>query len=123
MLELIGEIGCEPCPSVGMGEDWRFEDDDIVGQILVVEGFCIHMSAFPNEARNRGERQDSDIMLPSRQGHRRNSPLTLPVDKISVSVMATSSCVRGHIGMGEPVERRTIVWLINVFVALLRPTV
>lgn len=48
LLEHVGEIECQPCPSVGLGKDWRFEAEDIVGQALVVGRTSAHLSAFPN---------------------------------------------------------------------------
>lgn len=72
LLEHLGQVGCQPCPTVGVGEDWRFESDAIVGQALVAEGACIHLSAFPNEAegtRVYGPR----IQPPSSRRRRGNS--------------------------------------------------
>jgi hypothetical protein len=72
VLGRVGQIPCQPCPSVGVGEDWRFEADDLVGQALVAEGVCVHLSAFPNEDRDgRGAgRTEQQIVPPSRR--RRN---------------------------------------------------
>jgi hypothetical protein len=47
VLNRVGQAPCQPCPSAGVGEDWRFETDELVGQALVVEGACVHLSAFP----------------------------------------------------------------------------
>jgi len=68
LLDRLCEIQCQPCPSAGMGEDWRFEGDDVVGHALVVNGDCVQMSAFPNDANaadpsNRRTR----ILPPSRR--------------------------------------------------------
>ena len=52
LLEHVGEIECDLCPSVGVGKDWRFEADDIIGQALVANRTCVHMCIFPNEEKN-----------------------------------------------------------------------
>lgn len=48
LLEHVGEIDCQPCPSAGHGQDWRFEVEDVVGQALIAEGTCVHLCFFPN---------------------------------------------------------------------------
>ena len=71
LLEHIGQIECTPCPSVGMGKDWRFEAADIVGQALLVNRVCVHLCVFPNDDhhdRELDELHDSRISPPS---HRR----------------------------------------------------
>ncbi len=74
LLEHMGEIECEPCPSVGVGRDWRFEAEDIVGQSLVAKRVCVHLSVFPNEDDDRVRRSCSPrIMPPSRRGRRSDS--------------------------------------------------
>jgi hypothetical protein len=76
ILERLGHVACQPCPSVGVGEDWRFEAEDLVGQALVAEGVCVHLSAFPNEARDgRGPgRTEQQIVPPSRRRRNRRGP-------------------------------------------------
>jgi len=75
LLEHVGEIVCRPCPSVGVGEDWRFEAEDVLGQALIAEGQCVHLSAFPNEATGRQQDPGSCILPPSsRRRTRRNPP-------------------------------------------------
>jgi len=49
LLEHLGEVECTPCPSVGLGKDWRFEAEDIVGQALMANRVCVHLCAFPND--------------------------------------------------------------------------
>jgi hypothetical protein len=49
VLKRAAGLACDPCPSVGVGEDWRFGGDGIVGQALVAEGVCVHLSVFPGE--------------------------------------------------------------------------
>ena len=90
LLDRIGEITCRPCPTVGVGEDWRFEAEDVVGQALVVqadstgdpaaesddaaaERLCIHLSAFPAAADREDQRRSRQarIQPPSSRGHRR----------------------------------------------------
>lgn len=46
VLEKVGQAECQPCPSVGVGEDWRFGTLEVVGQALVAEGVCVHACAF-----------------------------------------------------------------------------
>jgi len=72
ILERAGQIPCEPCPSVGVGQDMRFEAEDLVGQALVAEGVCVHLSIFPNENRDghAAGRLEQQIVPPSRR--RRN---------------------------------------------------
>ena len=76
LLEHITEIVCQPCPTVGVGEDWRFEADDIVGQALIADDVCVHLCAFPNTRRNsRSDRRAGRIASPqTRRGRhtRRN---------------------------------------------------
>jgi len=73
LLEHVGEIGCDVCPSVGMGKDWRFEAKDVVGQSLVVGRACVHLSAFPNDDLHKDNQRPSRIVPPSRRRPRRNS--------------------------------------------------
>lgn len=75
ILERLGQIACQPCPSVGVGEDWRFEAEDLVGQALVAEHVCVHLSVFPNENHgSRGSRSEQEIAPPSRRRRGRRSP-------------------------------------------------
>jgi hypothetical protein len=67
LMEHIGEIVCQPCPSVGIGEDWRFEAPDILGQALVVQEQCVHLSVFPNEFPGEDEGRGPGILPPSRR--------------------------------------------------------
>lgn len=68
LVEHVGQIEYDACPSVGAGKDWRFEAEGIVGQALVAKRVCVHMSVFPNDD-NKG-RQNSHrprILPPSRR--------------------------------------------------------
>jgi hypothetical protein len=67
LMEHVGEIDCRPCPSVGVGEDWRFEAADILGQALVVDGTCVHLSVFPNDFPGEDEASGPGILPPSRR--------------------------------------------------------
>lgn len=71
LLEHIGEIACDPCPSVGVGEDWRFEAQDVLGQALVAEKVCVHLCAFPNQGTDESQKPYPPIQPPSRRrrGH------------------------------------------------------
>lgn len=73
LLEHVGEIDCDVCPSVGVGKDWRFEADDVVGQGLVAKRACVHLSVFPNDDSDSNNRRSSRIVPPSRRRPRRNS--------------------------------------------------
>ena len=42
----LAGVPCQPCPSAGVGEDWRFESESLVGHALVVDDQCVHLSAF-----------------------------------------------------------------------------
>ncbi len=72
LLEHIGQIECTPCPSVGVGKDWRFEAEDIVGQALIADRVCVHLSAFPNDRdTDRLTGSGPRILPPSRRGSRK----------------------------------------------------
>jgi len=73
VLEHLGGITSQPCPSVGVGQDWRFESKAVVGQALVAEDVCVHMSAFPNEEANDRRRRGPSIEPPSSRRRRRSS--------------------------------------------------
>ncbi len=75
LLEHIGELECTIYPSVGIGQDWRFEANDIIGQGLIVSDVCVHLSAFPND--ESGHRKNDDerarhISPPSRRRRHRD---------------------------------------------------
>jgi hypothetical protein len=62
----VGEVECRPCPTVGVGEDWRLEAEDIVGQALVADDVCVHLGVFPrSDAGRRG--MAPPIQPPSRR--------------------------------------------------------
>jgi len=72
LLEHIGEIECTPCPNVGLGKDWRFEAEDIVGQALMSSRVCVHLCAFPNGRGVEGQGAPvSRILPPSRRRRHR----------------------------------------------------
>ncbi len=71
LVEHLGELECQPCPSVGAGDDWRFESGGVVGQALVLDDACVHLSVFPNEHDGPGRIYSAPrIARPSRR--RRN---------------------------------------------------
>ena len=74
LLEHVGEIDCQPCPTVGVGEDWRFEAEDVLGQALVVNRTSVHLSVFPNIGEDDPARIDRGILPPSRRRHGRSTP-------------------------------------------------
>jgi hypothetical protein len=79
LLEHLGQVPCVACPSVGVGEDWRFEAEDILGQALIVPvqeesqtgeptpQVCVHISAFPNDPHERDAGPGPSILPPSRR--------------------------------------------------------
>ena len=69
LLEQVGEIPCTPCPTVGVGQDWRFDSTDIVGQALAVDGVCVHLGVFPRVGRS-SKPAGPGILPPSRRGGR-----------------------------------------------------
>jgi Rieske Fe-S protein len=70
LLEHVGEIPCSPCPTVGVGKDWRFEAPDIVGQALVANDICAHLGVFPNVAQSERAGTSAGILPPSRRGRK-----------------------------------------------------
>ena len=72
LLEQLGLVQCDPCPSVGLGEDWRFESEPLVGQALVVAGACVHLSAFPNGGSDHDGPRGPRILPPSRRRRNRH---------------------------------------------------
>ena len=73
LLSRAAETECQPCPSVGIGDDWRFETDALVGQALVAEGTCVHLSVFPSEGNEQDEEPASPIQPPSRRARHSGS--------------------------------------------------
>ena len=83
LLEHLCQVPCVACPSAGLGEDWRFEAENILGQALILpadaEGqqdepapkVCVHLSAFPNDSRNSESTPGPRILPPSRRRSRR----------------------------------------------------
>jgi hypothetical protein len=47
LLEHVAEQQCQAFDAVGLGEDLRFEADDVLGQGLRVERCMLHLSVFP----------------------------------------------------------------------------
>ena len=74
LLEHVGEIDCQPCPTVGVGEDWRFEAEDVLGQGLVVNRTSVHLSVFPNPGGDEPRRVSRGILPPSRRRRNRSTP-------------------------------------------------
>ena len=77
LLEHVGDIDCTPCPSVGLGKDWRFEADDIVGQALIAARTCAHLCAFRNDARS-AQRPPNDPRISPPSQRRRHRPENTP---------------------------------------------
>jgi len=76
ILERLTQMGADPCPSPGLGEDWRLEAEDVVGRALVVEGACLHLSAFPNVGQEPGGADGAGPRMapPSRRRRGRRGP-------------------------------------------------
>ena len=64
LINHLCEVECHPFPSVGVGKDWRFEADKILGQALVAEDVCIHLCAFSNMDGNRRRARRPGVMAP-----------------------------------------------------------
>ena len=71
LLEHVGELDCQPYPSVGHGEDWRFEVEDVVGQAMIAEETCVHLCFFPNaDALERPDTPKPQMPPPSKRRRR-----------------------------------------------------
>ena len=70
LLYLFLDIECEIFPSIGIGEEWRFETDEFLGQALLANERCIHLAVFPGQEIDRNTEREPRIMSPS---HRRDS--------------------------------------------------
>jgi hypothetical protein len=58
------EQECTACPTVGMGQDLRFQAPDMLGQALVVDTRAIHASIFPTAKGRQDQRPVSDRIAP-----------------------------------------------------------
>lgn len=67
LLTDMGEMQCEVFPSVGHGDEWRFESDSVVGQALVADDTCVHLSAFPKAICDSRQDRPSRFTPPSRR--------------------------------------------------------
>ncbi len=47
LLEHVAEQQCQAFNAVGLGDDLRFDAEDVLGQILQVEDHLLHLSVFP----------------------------------------------------------------------------
>jgi hypothetical protein len=47
LLDCLRPTECAARGGVDLGEDWRFDSNDIVGSALVAQGTALHLSAFP----------------------------------------------------------------------------
>ena len=72
LLEHMAERDCNVYPSAGVGDDWRFEVEDILGQALVAEDVCVHLSVFPNVDEDSDPSRGPRILPPSRRRRGRN---------------------------------------------------
>jgi len=71
LLTRLGAIECQPCPAAALGQEWRFETEDLLGQALVFdERICVHLCAFPNDDHDGGGRHSGRISPPSRRRRR-----------------------------------------------------
>ena len=76
LLEQLGRIPCRAFPSPGLGEDWRFDVGDVLGEALVVGGTCLHLSAFPGDGAR--ERSSAPRIQPPSARRRRTRRRTRP---------------------------------------------
>jgi len=67
LLEHVAEVQCQACPTVGLGEDWRLESEDVIGQALVAENVCVHLCVFPNDQNKSPQGETGHILPPSRR--------------------------------------------------------
>ena len=74
LLEQVTSAACTVCPTVGLGEDWRFEAETTFGQALIADGVCVHLSAFPGVAEGRDARIEGRILPPSFRRRRPQRP-------------------------------------------------
>jgi hypothetical protein len=59
LLDRANGIESEVHPAVDLGEEWRFEGEQLVGSALVTDGVGVHLSVFPNEA---GDSRSNDCV-------------------------------------------------------------
>lgn len=71
-LRRAAELTPTPHPSIGLGEDWRFVADDLVGSALVVERAVIHTAFF--RAQGAVKTDDQFPSLGRRRGFRSDRP-------------------------------------------------
>ncbi len=49
LLDRLNSLECTVHRGVDLGDDWRFESQDLVGSALVLDGTALHVTAFPVE--------------------------------------------------------------------------
>lgn len=64
VLRHAAEQECTACPTVGVGQDLRFEAPDMLGQALVADDTIIHMSVFPTKADQQPSHGRPGRMVP-----------------------------------------------------------
>ena len=64
LLQQVVAAACARCPTVGLGEDWRFDVETTFGQALIANGVCVHLSAFPRAADGRARPMDGQTLPP-----------------------------------------------------------
>jgi hypothetical protein len=73
LLEHAADQECQAFASVGLGNDLRFEADDLLGQALHVEANLLHLSLFPSAASRRiGHDFGRGFAPPSRRTRRQD---------------------------------------------------
>jgi hypothetical protein len=53
LVEHAADQECQAFASVGLGNDLRFQADDVLGQALEAQGHLLHMSVFPHNGNHR----------------------------------------------------------------------
>jgi hypothetical protein len=70
LLEQTNGIECEVHPAVDLGEEWRFEGEQLVGSALVTDGVAVHLSVFPNAESGSQEDRVGAVVFVGRVGGR-----------------------------------------------------
>ena len=73
LLSQIASAAVNVFPAVGLGDEFRFETDSVIGQALVASDVCVHLSAFPKRAEiGSGDVERSRMLPPSKRRNRGN---------------------------------------------------
>lgn len=70
IVEQVAEQSYEAFNAVGLGQDLRFEADDVLGQGLETDGHLMHLCVFPPMAERRRSTHADPRMTPPSRRHR-----------------------------------------------------